>query len=187
MEEVETVDYTKEFDDLPAGWIVLLETSAEKALEISLSTIRYLIDKKQYIGIVVSASRPYKNITQLYQQKGIDTNKILIIDCLSKSQSINLEDAGNVLYLDAVSDLTSISLAVKGSMEKIQGNKFVFIDSITSMLIHNEPTVFARFIHGVLTKMRISGTSGLLISLERETDNDIRAEIAQLCDKIVRL
>jgi hypothetical protein len=187
MEEVETVDYTKEFDDLPAGWIVLLETSAEKALEISLSTIRYLIDKKQYIGIVVSASRPYKNITQLYQQKGIDTNKILIIDCLSKSQSINLEDAGNVLYLDAVSDLTSISLAVKGSMEKIQGNKFVFIDSITSMLIHNEPTVFARFIHGVLTKMRISGTSGLLISLERETDKDIRAEIAQLCDKIVRL
>jgi len=187
MEEVQTVDYTKEFDDLPSGWIVLLETSAEKALEISLSTIRYLIDKKQYIGIVVSASRPYKNITQLYQQKGIDTNKILIIDCISKSQSINLENAGNVLYLDAVSDLTSISLAVKGSMEKIQGNKFVFIDSITSMLIHNEPTVFARFIHGVLTKMRISGTSGLLISLERETDKDIRAEIAQLCDKIVRL
>jgi len=187
MEEVEILDFTKEFDSLPPGWIVLLETSAEKALEISLLAIRYLLDKKDYIGIVVSASRPYKNIMQLYRQKGIDTNKILIIDCISKSQSIGLEDAGNVLYLDAVSDLTSISLAVKGSMDKIGGNKFVFIDSITSMLIHNEPSVFARFIHGILTKMRISGTSGLLISLEKETDADIRAEIAQLCDKIVRL
>jgi hypothetical protein len=72
-------------------------------------------------------------------------------------------------------------------MDKIEGDKFIFIDSITSMLIHNESTSFARFIHGILTKMRISGASGLLISLEKETDNEIRAEIAQLCDKIVRV
>jgi KaiC/GvpD/RAD55 family RecA-like ATPase len=187
MEEEASLSFTEDFDNLPPGWIVLLETSAEKALEISLSAIRYLLDEKNYIGIVVSASRPYKNIVQLYQQKNIDTKKIIIIDCISKSQSIDLQEAGNVLYLDAVSDLTSISLAIKGCMDKIEGNKFVFVDSITSMLIHNEPSVFARFIHGMLTKMRISGTSGLLISLEKETESDIRAEIAQLCDKIVRL
>ena len=72
-------------------------------------------------------------------------------------------------------------------MDKIQGNKFVFIDSISSMLIHNEPAVFAKFIHGILTKMRISGTSGLLISLDKDAESDVRAEIAQLCDKIVRM
>jgi len=185
MNEAAMMDFIKEFDDLPPGWIVLLETSAEKALEVSLATIRHLIDERGYIGIIISASRPYKNLIQLYQQKGIDANKILIIDCISKSQSVNLDEAGNVLYLDAVSDLTSISLAVNGSMERISGNKFVFIDSITSMLIHNSPSIFARFIHGILTKMRISGTSGLLISLEKEADHEIRAEIAQLCDKIV--
>ena len=166
---------------------MLLETSAEKAGEITLESMQYLIDKQQYIGIVLSASRPYKNLVSLYQKKGIDTNRIIFIDCVSKSQSMDLEDAGNVIFLEAVSDLTSISLAVKGCMEKIDGNKFVFIDSITSMLIHNEPTIFARFIHGILTKMRIGGTSGLLICLDKDTDNEIRAEIAQLCDKIVRI
>jgi len=187
MTEELQLNLEKEFEDLPDGWIILLETSAEHALQLSLSTIKYLIEKKDYIGIIVSASRPYKNLAQLYEKKQIDTSKILFIDSISKSQSVGLEDAGNVLYLDAVSDLTGISLAVKGSMDKINGNKFIFIDSITSMLIHNEPSIFARFIHGILTKMRISGTSGLLISLEKETDKEIRAEIAQLCDKVVRI
>ncbi len=183
----ENIDIKKEFDNLPDGWIVLLETSAEKSLEISLSALYHLVTEKNYIGIVLSASRPYKNLVQLYQHKGIDTSRILFLDCISKSQSLDIDQTGNVLYLDSVSDLTNISLALKGSMEKIQGNKFVYIDSITTMLIHNTPEMFARFIHGILTKMRIQGISGLLISLEDETDKEIRAEVAQLCDRIVKL
>jgi len=35
--------------------------------------------------------------------------------------------------------------------------------------------------------MRINNVSGLLISLETETDKDLRAEIAQLCDKIIKV
>ncbi|HDM67170.1 MAG TPA: hypothetical protein ENG62_02150 [Thermoplasmatales archaeon] len=183
----EQLDIEKEFDGLPEGWIVLLETSAERSLEVSLAALQYLINNKEYIGIVLSASRPYKNLVQLYENKGIDTSRILFLDCISKSQSLDIDQAGNVIYLDSVSDLTNISLALKGSMEKIPGDKFVYIDSITTMLIHNTPEMFARFIHGVLTKMRIQGISGLLISLENETDKEIRAEIAQLCDRIVKL
>ena len=183
----ELVSIPQELSDLPEGWIVLLETTAEKSLEASLASINFLVNKKNYIGIVLSASRPYKNLVNIYEQRGIDTKKILFLDCISKSQSVDLDETGNVLYLEAASDLTNISLAIKGSMEKIKGDKFVFIDSITSMLIHNKPEIFARFIHGILTKMRINGISGLLISLENETDKEIRAEIAQLCDRVVKL
>ena len=185
MSNVENI--SQELSNLPDGWIVLLETSVEKILDSSLSAMKFLIGEKNYIGIVLSASRPYKNLANLYEQKGIDTKKILFLDCISKSQSLNLEETGNVLYLEAASDLTNISLAIKGGMEKIEGDKFVFIDSVTSMLIHNKPEIFARFIHGILTKMRINGVSGLLISLENETDEEIRAEIAQLCDRIVKI
>ncbi|MCK5342920.1 MAG: hypothetical protein KAR20_05930, partial [Candidatus Heimdallarchaeota archaeon] len=59
-------------------------------------------------------------------------------------------------------------------------------DSSSSLLIHNDPSLFARFIHGILTKMRIHQTSGLLISIEQQTDKEIRAEIAQLCDRIIK-
>ena len=48
---------------------MLLETSAEKAGEISLESMQYLIDKQQYIGIVLSASRPYKTLFHYIRKK----------------------------------------------------------------------------------------------------------------------
>ena len=177
----------QEVDNLPDNWIVLMETSAEKALDVSLSMIKHLINEKDYIGIIVSVSRPYKSSVDLYEHRGIDTDKILFIDCISKSHGAELDETGNVLYLEAASDLTNISLAINENMREINGKKFVFIDSITTMLIYNTPKIFARFVHGILTKLRISGVAGLLISLEKETDKEIRAQIAQLCDKIIKV
>ncbi|DAC73082.1 MAG TPA: hypothetical protein DSN98_01950 [Thermoplasmata archaeon] len=185
MNDIEKI--SKELNNLPKGWIVMLETSAEKMLEVSLSTIKYLSAEKKYIGIIVLASRPQKNLVQLYQQNNIDIKKILILDCISKSQSMNLEEADNVLYLESVSDLTNISIAITESTQRIPGDKFVFIDTINSMLIHNKPEVFAQFIHGILTKMRIDEVNGLLVSLKGEADKYIYAEIAQLCDRIVKI
>lgn len=185
MNDIENI--LGELNNLPEGLVVMLETSVEKILNVSLLTIKILSDKKNDIGIIVSASRPYTNLMRLYEQKRIDAKKIFVLDCISKSQSLELEETNNVLYLESASDLTNISLAITESIQQIQGDKFVFIDSINSMLIHNKPEVFVRFIHGVLTKLRISEVSCLFVSLENETDREIRAEIAQLCDKILKI
>ena len=175
----------KEFNVLPEGWIVLLETSAESILEVSLATIKILTDK-DYNGVILSASRPYANLLALYKKKNIDTKKIFVLDCVTKSQSAKQEKIDNVEYLEGVSTLSNISLSINQSIKRIKGNKFIFIDSITTMLIYNNPGIFARFIHSMLTRMRINGINGLLISLEGETNKEIRAEIAQLCDKVIK-
>ena len=83
--------------------------------------------------------------------------------------------------------LTDISLFITERLKNTNGKKFVFFDSITTMLIHNEPYVFARFIHSILTRMRLSGAGGLLISLAEKTNREVRAEIAQLCDKVIKI
>jgi archaellum biogenesis ATPase FlaH len=72
-------------------------------------------------------------------------------------------------------------------MERVKGKKFIFIDSINTLLIYNQPNTLAKFIHSILTKMRINNVSGLLISLESETNKEVRAEIAQLCDGIIKV
>jgi len=174
-----------EFSNLLEGWIVLIETSAEKSFETGLASIKILTDKN-YNGVIVSASRPYVNLVSIYQQNNIDIKKISIIDCISKSQKADLE-ADNVMFLENVSDLTNISLSIGKYIKTIPGKKFIFVDSITTMLIHNKPKVFSRFIHGILTRMRLNGVSGLLISLEDETNREVRAEIAQLCDKVIKV
>ena len=176
----------KELSGLAQGWIVLVETSAENALEVSLAAIKILMDEN-YNGIIVSANRPYSNLLSLYKKNNINTKKLFIIDCLCKSQDAKPEQADNASCLESASHLTEISFALSECMDKIKGNKFIFIDSITTMLIHNPSNVFARFIHGILTKMRMNEVNGLLISLEEERNREVRTEIAQLCDRVIKV
>ena len=109
------------------------------------------------------------------------------MDCVCKDPPASVKALANVIHLGDVSALTSISLAITKSIKNIPSKKFIFIDSISSMLIHNQPVIFGRFIHSILTKLRVLGVGCILLSLEVETDKMVRAEIAQLCDKVVKV
>ena len=175
----------KELQDIPSDYIVFLETSSDKFLEVSLAAIKLLANKNDS-GIIVSANRPYKNLIDFYKRNDIDVSKMFILDCITKNQ-FNTYNGGNVVFLENVSALTDISLHLDERIKIMNGKKFLFIDSITTMLIHNDPHIFARFVHSVLTKMRLYGTGGLIISLEEKTNRDVKAEIAQLCDKVIKI
>lgn len=187
MSEAVLMDVEGQLDNLSEGTIVLLEAQAENSMDASYAALDSLINKQGKIGIIVTANRPYANLMSIYQQKGIDVNKILFIDCISKSQGLDLGEGGNVLFLASAEDLTKIALSIDGSISRIQANKFVMIDSLTTLLIHNPPQMLARFMHGVLTKMRMGNTSGIILSIDKQTDNEVRAEVAQLCDRVVKL
>jgi len=175
----------EEFSDLPQEYIVYLETSAENSFEISTLIVKYLSEKNDK-GIIVSANRPYTNLLSVYQQNNIDTSKMLILDCLSKSQHADTPNE-NVVFIDNLSALTDISLSIDEKMRKLEGKKFIFFDSLTTMLIHNQPYTLARFIHNILTKMRLKCVGGVIVSLYDNSHREIRAEIAQLCDKVVKI
>jgi len=175
----------KELKNIPEDYIVLVETSAENAFEVALAIVKVLI-KKNDRGIIVSANRPYINLLNIYKRNQIDVDKVCIVDLISKNQNAHVE-AENVMFIESASSLTDISLSVNKYIKKFEGNKFVFIDSLNTMLIHNEPYVFARFIHSVLTRMRLNGVGGVMVSLTDKTNREVRAEIAQLCDKVIKI
>jgi len=183
MVDIKALD--KELSKLPDDYIVLVETSAENAFDVALAVVRFLTKKSDY-GIIVSANRPYTTLLNAYQRNNIDTSKVFIVDLISKNLNGHFK-AENVMFIDNVSSLTDISLSVNRHMKELNGKKFVFFDSLTTMLIHNEPYVFARFIHSILTRMRLNGVGGVLISLTDSSNYDLRAEIAQLCDKVIKI
>lgn len=176
----------KELRALPEEWIVLLETSAENSLKVSLAALKILMNKG-YVGIIVSASRPCSNLLELYSKNKINTKTIFILDCVCKSQGIKEPEKGGVLHLENAAALTNISLALNKVMVQTKGKRLIFVDSVTTMLIHNKPEIFARFVHSILTKMRVNKINGFLVSLEKETNQEVRAEIAQLCDKVIKI
>ena len=171
--------------DLPDDYIILLETTPEKAFEMGLASVKFFSEKNDS-GIIVSANRPYVNLINNYKKYDIDTSKMFILDCISKGQDAEMK-ANNVEFIDNVSSLTDISLSINEQIRNNNGKKFVFFDSIPTMLIHNKPYIFARFVHSILTKMRINGVGGVLVFIQGTNNDTIRAEIAQLCDKVIRL
>jgi hypothetical protein len=175
----------EEFNDLPEDYIVFIETSAEKSFEVSTALVKYLSEKNDK-GIIISANRPYANLLGVYQKNDINVSKMFILDCLSKSQHADIPNE-QVSFIANLSALTDISLSLDENMSNTEGKKFIFFDSLTTMLIHNQPYTLARFIHNILTKMRLKGVGGVIISLYDNSHREIRAEIAQLCDKVIKI
>ncbi len=175
----------EELEEMGEGGIALLEASADKTQETGLAAIKHLTSKGQ-AAIILSASRPHANLMALYKKSGIDAQKIIVIDCVSKSQTPNPPKADNAAYLDNLSDLTAMSISLQKFLDSTKGKKFVYIDSITTLLVYNNAKDLARFVHYILTKLRIIGAGGILVAIEGETDKEVRAEIAQLCDKVIK-
>ncbi len=176
----------KEFSSLPLGSIILLETSAEKSLEATLGAIKHMTEQ-DYSGIVLSASRPYSNMSEHCKKNKINEKNLKFLDSVSKAAGQTGKDTDSVCYLEHPSALTSISLSLAESLRKMKGNKFVLMDSVNSMLIHNKPEIFVQFAHHLMTEMRMKNASGILLSLHNETDKKVRSELAELCDKVVQI
>lgn len=167
-------------------YIVLLETTADRVSEVEMEALKSLTARDR-TAIIVSASRPCTNFLGLLKKNGVDTKNVFLLDCVCRTQSVDPPDAANVVHLQSAFDLTNLAISLDEAFRKIQGEKFLFLDSITTMLIYNQPDMFARFIHSVLTRMRGYGIGGVLISLEKETNPEVRSQIAQLCDKLIKV
>lgn len=182
---IDTEKLKEKLENMPKDFIILVETSAENISEVTMAVVKFLTQQNDY-GIIVSANRPYINLIANYQRNKIDTNKVYILDLISRNQDAD-EPADNVMFIKNASSLTDISLSINEHIKRLEGKKFVFIDSLTTMLIHNEPYVFARFMHSIFTRMRLNGIGGIMISMTDKANREVRAEIAQLCDKVIKI
>ena len=176
----------KEINGSPDDYIILIETTPEKSLDVNMALVKLLSEKNDK-GIIVSVNRPYLNLLEFYKRNKIDVSKMFIIDCISKNGNNGSPKLENVVFLENASALTDISLSINEHLNGSPEKKFLYFDTLTTMLIHNKPQVFARFLHNVLTKMRINGVGGILISLIDDHNKETRAEIAQLCDKVIKI
>ena len=92
------------------------------------------------------------------------------------------------VYLDGPSDLTNLGISLHKYFASSADNKrILYLDSISSMFLHNDNDQVMRFIHYLTGKMRVFGLNGLMLTLHEDTDKKLIGELGQFCDKIIRL
>src|SRR3989338_8174563 len=114
---IDTKKLKAELEDIPNDSIVLIETSAEKAMDVNLAVMKILTDK-DYTGLIISASRPCKNLLVLYEKNSINTKKVMILCAVCKSQGGDAKNTERVIHLERISALTEMSISLNEAIKK---------------------------------------------------------------------
>lgn len=141
-------------------------------------------NEKNEVWSFVTVSNTYshvsKNFKNLYENKNIK-----FIDCISRSSGIStLEKECN--YVESPTMLEKIILQIMNIFKGIEFDveKFVVLDSLSSLVIYNDSEIIREFVSVLLNKARSYNIHIVTIVIEEEIDAH---KLLQMNDKIVLL
>ncbi|MCJ7571846.1 MAG: hypothetical protein MUO82_08225 [Candidatus Thermoplasmatota archaeon] len=136
------------------GSVVVIKTPVENYLQTNISSIKTMVDNG-YEGIYLSFQRPFKNISNIFEQNNIDLEKIFVVDCASVfSNSIQEPDFHNI-NLDPNFNIEDIVEKINKSIGYLKSNKkFVFIDSLSTLAVHKSLSETLLFSEYMINKIR---------------------------------
>jgi len=125
--------------------IFVLEIPVDNYFETNLESVRLMLNHN-YEGVYLSFQRPYNNLIQKFGQKNIDINKLWINDYISGINYEIFENKFRCIQIPQNSDIEYIVQSVSKCITKLPAEKkFVFIDSLSTMALHESSSVSLRF------------------------------------------
>jgi len=142
-------DFKKAFDKTiiqnRSSSVILLEIPAERYIETNIWSVKSMINNG-FEGIYLSFQRPYNNLSSMLKNNGINLNKLFIIDCATsfsgEKTDKNLRETG----ISQNFEVEDIINAIHVNLSKLNiENKFVFIDSLTTLALYESFFDTSRF------------------------------------------
>jgi len=168
-------------------YVALAIVSGEKFQETNLKIVAELVENG-IPGVYVTLNRPYENVKKQLGSKKVDLTKIIFIDAVTKTGSGRIEKTPNCLFIGSPQNLSDMSIAMDQAIMAIPTkDKFLFFDSLSTLLLYNEVGVVAKFVHFLSGKMRVWKVRGIIISLRQKKDKELIEELREFCDMIINL
>ncbi|MBS3068122.1 hypothetical protein J4450_05440 [Candidatus Micrarchaeota archaeon] len=170
--------------ELPEKGIILIVSKSNNYHETNKKIIKILVNGKKKNCIYMSLNKPSSALIEDFKDSAIDISKILIIDCVTKLAGEEVERAGNIIFVESPQSLTEMGSILEGALKGMSAKgSFLFLDSVTTMLLYNSTKSVAMFIHFLILKIRHYGMSGVIVSMEDEGEaKQIISQISQFCD-----
>lgn len=184
MLEVEET-FKKEIKGLN-DYILIITANAKNYQSASIGVLRFLVAEEGLPGVYVTLNKPYEIMQRNLASNDIDSRLVIFIDASSSSHEAKKVE--NCLYIGSPEKLSDISVAMDQAIKALpSGNKFLVFDSLNTLSIFNKPATVARFVHFLAGKMREWKIKGIIITLEKETDQLLLDELTQFSDARVDL
>jgi len=167
------------------NFLALVETDSGNYTDISIDVLWYFSNDLNIPGIYVITNKPYKTVKQQMEKSGLNPNKMIFIDIVTKMAKGDTEPKSNCFFVESPKNLVELGTAIDMALNAIKyEDKFVFFDSLTTLLIYNHPDELVKFFHLLGLKIRNYNINGVILSIEKK-DNIITERISQFCDIVL--
>lgn len=170
---------------MESGWLTLLQVPITRSPEINVFSIKTL-HELGYEGIYITLNKPAVELYEVFRQYEIDLEKLHFIDCISQMYHSKLLP-GNAQYvlgplsIDAV---TSSIFTVSGRIKSTK--KFIYMDSISAVLLYNSLQRTIQFASFLATEIKKQKLLGIIVSVSRGTTNkQLVNALNDICDDVI--
>ena len=168
-------------------YVALAVVDANKYQQTNTKIIAELT-KQNIPGVYVTLNRPYENVKEILRKQKIDLDKVIFIDGVTKTAGGEITKRADCLYIGGPKSLSDISIAMDQAIMGIpKKDKFLFFDSLSTLLIFNDASIVLKFVHFLAGKMRIWKVRGIIISLRRTKDKELIELLKENCDVVLDL
>jgi archaellum biogenesis ATPase FlaH len=136
------------------------------------------------IWTFVTVSKTFDYLTKTFKE-GSEYANIKFIDCISRAAGIS-ELHSNCSYIESPVMLEQLILEILNNFKGLKHDvdKYVVIDSVSALMIYNDPEIIREFISLLMNRSRSENIHVVSILVEEEMDSH---KLIQLNDKIIVL
>ncbi len=163
--------------------VILATVSAKDYQKVNILIVKHLTKEVGIPGVYVTLNKPFHIVKEIFKKAGVNTDTLLFIDAITKTVGGDIKKTKECLFIGSPENLSDLSLSMDQAVSSLPSkDKFLFFDSLNTLLIYNDIKTVARFIHFLAGKMRVWKVKGIIISLQKKGNEDLINELTQFCD-----
>ena len=164
--------------------------------DVILNNIMYYGLKNDEFTIFISTGESGENVFKWFEENGLDIRDSMghfgVIDCISKTLGLGVEDTEAIKRVSSPVNLTGISVSITNFFEDFWMKKGIrkarlCIDSLSTMLMYSNLQTVFRFLHVHSRRIKTADAIGIYIIESGMHDEQTIVTVKQLFDGVLEI
>ncbi len=178
-------ELSQHLTEAATGSLIVLKGTLENATSENILSVKTMQDLG-YMGIYITLTKDYGEIAATMAREGVQVGSIKFIDGIAHMYGIGESQTSGVTYVSGPLALDQIFDELKKHLEGDPSKKFVFLDSLTVILLYNALDLTKTFIKKIHALLRKHGATGIVSLVSQSSANtELIHEIQSLGGVIV--
>jgi len=170
----------------PVQLRMMMVSPSERYFEWGAAMVRMLTDSGRP-GVYVSFHRPFGNVIRALRYYGVDTGKLAFVDVATGMAKEKGQKNPKCIHVPKA-DVDGIDKAVRDSLKKLNGKKFIFVDSLTIHTFYRPPGQTRRLAKTLIEKIDREHANYIVFNVAEElADLEFIKALSKDVDEIIKM